>query len=214
MALESSSDFCSLALSVNNRLFSRHKATPREHNQVIIPTLEALFREASVNLSDMDAVVYGRGPGSFTGIRIVAAVAQAISMTHDIPLHAVSSLSAMALSAPPKSHVLTLLDARLGELYWCAWQRQPDKLLPLTQEAVSTPQVLVDWLAKQAVSDWVVLGSGGVILERVWSLKGCSTDFECVPRASNLFPLMSSKTTGSPALELPIYLRTEAHWKK
>lgn len=215
IALETSSDFCSLALSAEGTVLTYHQATPRQHNQVIIAALEDLIARSGWALSGMDAVVYGKGPGSFTGVRISAAIAQAISMANNLPLHSVSSLAAMAFSAPPDSHVLTLLNAHLGELYWCAYRRQPGGLEPLVEETVSTPDKLIDWLDRKGLSKWIVLGDGGPILAQSWpELSRHEGDYERAPKASDLIPLMSDATSGLPDLELPVYLKAERPWRK
>lgn len=215
IALESSSSFCSLALSVDGRILSCHEQVNRNHNAVILKYLNSLLTQAGIVATDLDAVVYGRGPGSFTGVRIAASVAQAVALANNLPLHAISSLAAMAWSAPLNTHVLTLLDARLGELYWSAWRRCDKGLDALVDEAVANPEQVAIWLQEHTDIKWLVLGEGGALLQDVWpQWADQNQDFECLPNARSLIPLMGADTTGSPEIELPVYLRAEKPWRK
>ena len=215
IALECSASFCSLALSVGGRISSCHEQVNRNHNAVILKYLNSLLTQADITVTNLNAVVYGRGPGSFTGVRIAASVAQAVAFANNIPLHAVSSLAAMAWSAPPNTHVLTLLDARLGELYWSAWRRHDQGIDALVDEAAASPEQVAAWLQEHADIKWLVLGEGGALLQGVWlQWADQNQDFGRLPNACSLIPLMSAGTTGSPEIELPVYLRAEKPWRK
>lgn len=215
LALESSSDFCSLALSVDGSILEHNDAACRQHNEIILPSLDALLIKAGVRLSELEAVVYGRGPGSFTGVRVAASVAQAIALAHDVPIHAVSSLAALALSAPPDTHVLTVLDARLGELYWAAYYRHGGSVTELVADAVGTPEKVSLWLEQAAVSGWLVLGEGGGLLQPVWpQLSHQQQDFSRMPKAKDLLPLVRAGAAGTAQAALPVYLRAKRPWRK
>lgn len=215
LALESSSDFCSLALSVDGSIWEHNDPACRQHNEIMLPSLDALLIKASIRLGELEAVVYGRGPGSFTGVRVAASVAQAIAMAHDVPIYAVSSLAALALSAPLDTHALTVLDARLGELYWAAYYRHGGSVTELVVDTVGTPDEVSLWLEQAAVSDWLVLGEGGGLLQHVWpQLSRQQQDFNRVPKAKDLLPLMRSDAAGTAHTALPVYLRAERPWRR
>lgn len=215
LGLESSLNFCSLAVLTQNQVVEHHAPAPLRHNEVLLPQLNELLARAEIKLSDVRKVAYGRGPGSFTGVRVAAATAQAIALARNLPIYALSSLAALALSAQPDTKVLTLLDARLGELYWAAWLRHRTGVTELAKEAVASAAEIVHWLDNYPATNWLVLGEGGKLLQDVWpQLAQQEQDFHRVPRARDLLALIPSRAPGIPETELPIYLRAEKPWRK
>lgn len=125
LALETSSATGSIALGVGGHVLERTIAAAREQTARIVPEVEALLAEASLSLGELDAIVFGRGPGSFTGLRIAAAVAQGFALASDRPLVAVSSLAGLAQRAWREHGIeqaLVCIDARMGEVYWAAFR--------------------------------------------------------------------------------------------
>ncbi|ANF58788.1 tRNA (adenosine(37)-N6)-threonylcarbamoyltransferase complex dimerization subunit type 1 TsaB [Halotalea alkalilenta] len=130
LALDASSSACSVALwrgdaSGRGELFQRYEIAPRQHTQKLLPMVDAVLGEAGVALSSIDALAYGHGPGSFTGIRIAAGVAQGLAFGAGRALLGVSTLEALALDAYLRHGtelVLAALDARMGELYTGAFR--------------------------------------------------------------------------------------------
>jgi tRNA threonylcarbamoyladenosine biosynthesis protein TsaB len=127
LALDTSSAQCSVALAVGERMIVREVATAREHAQLILPMVDAVLQEAGVSLRQLDGIAFGRGPGSFTGVRVAAAVTQGLAVGADLPVLPVSSLRALAAQALRRmvvhspGHVLACMDARMGEVYWAAF---------------------------------------------------------------------------------------------
>ena len=100
------------------------------HAETLLPLLRGALAEAGWHLNDLDAIVYDVGPGMFTGLRVAAALAQGLAVACDKPLVPVSSLETLAESAyqlTGDSQILTLLDARMNEIYAAAWQRTADQ---------------------------------------------------------------------------------------
>ena len=124
LALDTSGSACSVALWSDAGLLIGHEETAqRQHTQRLLPMIKSLLLEADVNLSSLDAIAYGRGPGSFTGIRIAAGVAQGLAFGIDCPVIPVSTLAALALrmyqpSETAQPAFACCLDARMGEVYW------------------------------------------------------------------------------------------------
>lgn len=124
LALETASEACSAALWHDGAVYQRLEVAPRRHGELILVMAEAVMAEAGCRRSDLDLVAFGRGPGAFTGLRIAAGVAQGIAFARDLPVAPVSSLQALAQGALRERgwrRVLAAFDARMGEVYWGAF---------------------------------------------------------------------------------------------
>ncbi len=134
LALETSTEACSAALYLDGEVAERYQLAPRQHNKLILPMLASLLAEAGLSLRQMDALAFGRGPGSFTGVRIAAGIVQGLSFGADLPVAPVSTLAAMALEAfaeTDKHFAFPCIDARMGEVYWGVYRRGEDGLAGL-----------------------------------------------------------------------------------
>ena len=123
LAFDTSTEACSCAVLQGSRLEERFELIPRQHTQRLLPMIHDLLRELGLGFADLDAVAFGKGPGSFTGLRIAAGVAQGIAFAADLPVIGVSTLAALALEAAeslPTALVFSCLDARINEIY-CGW---------------------------------------------------------------------------------------------
>lgn len=160
LALETSGACCSAALLIADRLEQRREHAPRRHADLILGMLDDLLREAGLRLSELDAIAYGRGPGSFTGVRIAAAVAQGVAFGANRPVIAVSTLAATARAAYRRTgqrRIACALDARMGEVYWgCFSAEGPNALTLIDQERVVAPALT----PALAGTGWSGAGSG------------------------------------------------------
>lgn len=121
LAIDSSTEFASVALSIKGELRYKEHDAKRQHAHLLLPMIESLLAEAGLGFSQLDTLVYGRGPGSFTGLRIACSVAKGLAYAHDLPLIPVSSLAAIAEQALKQFNevcVLSVIDARMNQLYW------------------------------------------------------------------------------------------------
>lgn len=147
LAIETASTACSAALYIDGEVEERHALAPRQHAALILPMVESLLVEAGLNIHQLDAVAFGRGPGSFTGVRIAASVVQGIALGADLPVVAVSSLATLALGAMRETgleRVMAALDARMQEVYWGVYQRDGRGLpVVLGKEYVCSPTTVV-----------------------------------------------------------------------
>lgn len=154
LGLDTSGDACSAALLVDGAITQRLELAPRRHGELILGMLQALLEDAGLRLSDLDAMAFGRGPGSFTGVRIAVAVAQGVAFGAGLDTVPVSTLAALAQGEHRRSgrrRILAALDARMGEVYWGCFElgprgvmvpRGPELVCP--PDRVPTPQGL-DW---------------------------------------------------------------------
>ncbi|WP_151636419.1 tRNA (adenosine(37)-N6)-threonylcarbamoyltransferase complex dimerization subunit type 1 TsaB [Noviherbaspirillum aerium] len=125
LAIETSSDLASAALLHNGRLLARDSSGVQTHSQSVLPMVQQLLAEAGVPLSQCDAIAFGAGPGSFTGVRTACGVAQGLAFGADLPLVPVVTLQAMAQACRERcgaDEVLVALDARMEEVYWAEYR--------------------------------------------------------------------------------------------
>lgn len=125
LAIDTSTEKASVALAVGDVFYHAEQGNLREHAQFILPMVAGLLEQAGLTLAELDGLVVGRGPGSFTGLRIACSVVKGLAYPHDLPVYPVSGLAAIANEAfhsavdlAPKTRVLALIDARMHEVYW------------------------------------------------------------------------------------------------
>lgn len=94
----------------------------------VLVTLNRLLESENLSLGEIDALVVGIGPGSFTGVRTACAVALGLSLARALPLYPVCTLDALAATESADS-VIAMLDARMGEVYWAAYRREEGRLV-------------------------------------------------------------------------------------
>jgi tRNA threonylcarbamoyladenosine biosynthesis protein TsaB len=160
LAVETATTACSAALFLDGSILERHALAPRQHAALILPMIESLLVEVDLQAGQLDAVVFGQGPGSFTGVRIAASVVQGIAFGAGLPVVPVSSLATLALGAMEESgeaQVMAALDARMAEVYWGVYTRGDDGL-PVRQaeECVAAP----DTVPLPPPGRWIGAGSG------------------------------------------------------
>ncbi|HXU41735.1 MAG TPA: tRNA (adenosine(37)-N6)-threonylcarbamoyltransferase complex dimerization subunit type 1 TsaB [Burkholderiales bacterium] len=150
-ALETSTDWCSVALWVDGEIHALERRTPNRHSEHVLPMLESLTKQAG----RLDAIAFGAGPGSFTGLRIACGVAQGIAFAHGLPVLGVSTLEATAEEAGAP-RVVACLDARMREVYYAALEKREHGW----QEVIAA-QCVAPAEAPQAPGDgWVGAGNG------------------------------------------------------
>ena len=144
LAFDTSTTACSVALLQGDITLSEHKVAPMKQAGLILPMIQHLLDQAGVTLQALDAVAYGCGPGSFTGIRIASSVAQGIGFAYSLPIIQISSLAAIAQAAYIAQRCTKLLvsvDARMEQVYWGVYEVNQAGLVELIgEEAVYAPQ--------------------------------------------------------------------------
>ena len=144
LALDTATEACSAALSVDGVVSERYEVIGRGHAERLLPMVQELLAEAGVALAALDGIAFGRGPGSFTGLRIGAGVTQGLAFGAGLRVVPVSDLAALASRAARlrgERFVLACLDARMAQVYWAAYDcADPAAPVALTPEAVSDPE--------------------------------------------------------------------------
>lgn len=145
LAIDTSTDTASVALLTKGNLYYEEQGAQRQHAALILPMIEQLLAKSGLGLKELDGLVYGRGPGSFTGLRIACSVAKGLAYSQDLPLYPVSSLAAIAQQVRESqdyvigSGILALLDARMKQLYWAYFADEQVEV----EEIVSDPADLL-----------------------------------------------------------------------
>lgn len=144
LAIETSATACSVALLLDNEIKFQHIDAPMQQAQCILSMIDNLLAAAQVPLSELTALAWGSGPGSFTGIRVAASVVQGLGFALNLPIIQVSSLAALAQTAYDAlgwEHLLVAVDARIQEVYWATYSVNRQGYVELVgSEIVSTPE--------------------------------------------------------------------------
>ncbi|MER3546582.1 MAG: tRNA (adenosine(37)-N6)-threonylcarbamoyltransferase complex dimerization subunit type 1 TsaB [Rhodanobacteraceae bacterium] len=213
LAIETSTECCSVALLHDNALIERSELAPRRHAELVLPMAESLLSEAGLQRAQLDGIAVGRGPGAFTGVRLAVSVAQGLAFALDLPVVTISSLAALAMqSVRNGAAVLAVIDARMGEVYAGAFAFDANGLLrPLDEERV----VRAEDLSLPGQQNWNVIGSGWAayrhaLLARLPSPPMWEED-EAFPQARDVarlaLPQFEAGNFLPPERTLPVYLR-------
>ena len=121
-ALDTSTEWCSVALWRDGEIAGAERRAGNRHSELVLPLLENLLKRTNLSVGELDAVAFGAGPGSFTGLRIACGIAQGLAFPRGIPVLGVSTLEAIAEESGA-ARVLACIDARMREVYYAALQR-------------------------------------------------------------------------------------------
>lgn len=217
LALDTATEACSVALMVDGDVSEKFRLAPREHNRIILPMIQEVLADAEIGLSGLDAIAFGCGPGSFTGVRIAAGVVQGLSLGLDCPVIPVSTLAALAFEALKECQVEqahAAIDARMGEVYWGTYRKaRGDSVVCVVEEKVIPP----DQVVSTALSSDVAIGSGwmtygGTLASRLGQpqIKILADRFpraECIVHLAST--LLQEGITCRPEDVEPVYLRND-----
>ena len=229
LALDTATEACSVALLRGSEKTHLAQFAQREHTKHILPMVDEILAQAGITLHQVDALVFGRGPGSFTGVRIGAGIAQGLAFGADLPVIPVSNLAAMAQAAYAQyqaENVLTAIDARMNEVYFAQWQAQKVRSdfgefldwQPVIAEQVCSPSKAIEQVVQQHHENAVLAGTGWAAYPELSDANfGKATEIT-LPSALYMLDLAVPKwfagETISPLEIEPIYLRNEVTWKK
>lgn len=228
LALETSTEACSVALSIDGDVRERFELAPRKHAERVLPMIDELLAEAGIGKRQLDAIAVARGPGAFTGVRLALAVAQGIAVALGLPLLPISSLAALAQTAvdtlqtdggaqPPTSlslddcRWLALADARMGEIYTGAFIAREGRVVADGVEAV-LPVAAIDAPSDRPL---VLIGNGyaahRAALDGHFGARAVLRLPEILPHAAAMIRLAERDwhvgVRVDPALVEPTYLR-------
>lgn len=225
LALDTSTEACSVALWHKGEKTHLDELAQRTHTKRILPMVDELLANSGINLKQLDALAFGRGPGSFTGVRVGAGIAQGLALGADLPVIAVSNLTAMVQAAfelHQAENVAAAIDARMNEVYFSQVKRekvrselgeffqwnpvieeqvcQPEKVLEQLSD-LSAYRVGTGWAAYPQFKDSGLEGSDIILPSAQYMLELALTDYA------------QNKIISALEIE-PVYLRNEVTWKK
>lgn len=212
LAFETSTEACSVAVSVDGRVLERFELAPRRHTELALPWAEALLAEAGITRRQLDAVAVGRGPGAFTGVRLAIAVGQGIALALDLPLVPVSTLAALAMRGAGE-RCIAAIDARMGEVYLGRFARAGAGIRALSTEVVVRPE-----LAELPDGDgWHGVGTGFGAADNAlparFGQRLAAVDAQALPHAADVAQLAALALAGgeglAPERVEPAYLRND-----
>ncbi len=215
LAIESSTESCSVALQVGEQVLERWVVQPQGHAKTILPWASEMLAEAGLSYAQLDRLVVARGPGGFTSLRIGLAIVQGLALAHDLPVHPASSLEVLAESADPEkthSRLLALFDARMGEVY-AGWYEQSAAARSRVGDELLCPP---DALEAPHGQSWFAIGPGVTTFrDTLRSNLGdrlhlpYSDDDTIWPRATALLRLADSVSPVAGHEISPTYLRDQ-----
>lgn len=218
LALDTATECCSAALLIDGRLLTREAELVRGHGERILPMIDELLREAGIGLSGLHAIAFGRGPGSFTGVRLAAGVVQGLAFGAGLAVVAISDLSALAQRAfdgdGSVARALVCNDARMQEVYWGCFERGSDGLaLSRGPERVGPAGSVV---LPPTWTNAAGIGRGFAAYPALRALAGVAVREgwdRLLPRAAEVarlaVPELAAGRLLAPEAALPVYLRDD-----
>ncbi len=215
LAIDTSGEACSVALLISGDAEQCLAQEPRRHGELVLGMMDELLARAQIGLTQLDALAFGRGPGSFTGVRIATAVVQGAAFGADLPVVPVSTLAALArgqVRGTGCRRILAALDARMGELYWGPYQLDAGDLVKLVgTELVASPELV----SLPQDGDWCGCGSGwsahGEVLRQRMGSRLLSLTPDAYCEAQDIAALAAAEVAAGRAVTaeraLPVYLR-------
>lgn len=220
LALDTSTEFLSLAIQAGDKIFTHHQHVGNASSELILPQIQALLDAANISLKDIHGIAFGAGPGAFTGVRIACGVAQGLGFGANIPVVGVNTLLAVAQGCFIQNNgadkVIVCLDARMGEIYHAAFEKINNQWLELSETQVCKPEAAPVLPCRPSTGKvWVGAGSGwaayGEILSSIYAQNLTKIMAEITPTAEAILQLAKpifAAGEAKPASEAaPIYIR-------
>jgi len=218
LALETSTEFCSVALNLDGEVSGKEILAGRNHSEMILAMVQEMLAEAGLALQQIDGIAFGAGPGSFTGLRIACGVAQGLAFAADLPVAAIGTLEAVAQQIDQRK-VIVALDARMSEIYHAAFE----KITGQSWEMISPPALCPPQHAPLVSgNEWHGCGSGFDVYHDILTMQ-YRTNIRQIhsglhPRAHEMAQLALPKFRDGAytdaALAAPLYIRNKVALKE
>jgi len=220
LAIDTSTDFCSVAASRGEALVSRHEPAGQRQGEMILGMVEAVLIDARLELSQIDGIAFGAGPGSFTGLRIAAGVTQGLALARGVGVVGIGSLLALAEEASDEAadaQIISCLDAHMGEVYHAAYRRAGARWEEVCAPGLYKPEAV----PVMSGDEWTGCGDGfAAYRERLEARLGGSVSEirpEAGPTARAVLKLAMPRFAAGESMDaaaaLPVYLRDKVALK-
>jgi tRNA threonylcarbamoyladenosine biosynthesis protein TsaB len=209
-AIETSTEWCSVALWCDGEIAAIERRAANRHSELVLPMLERLISNAGMTLAQLDAVAFGAGPGSFTGLRIACGLAQGLAFARARPVIGISTLETLA-EASGAPRVVACIDARMSEVYYAALEKRGGRWV----EAIPVRCVAPQAAPPPAGEDWVGCGNGFAVYGDM-GLKKIRPDVHpgAVAVAQLAAPRLAAGEGVDAALAAPVYVRDKVAFTK
>jgi tRNA threonylcarbamoyladenosine biosynthesis protein TsaB len=216
LSLETSTEYCSAALWQDGAVRERCELVGQKHSEVLMAMVDGVLKDAGCTIRDVEGIAFGKGPGSFTGVRIACGVAQGLALGVDLKVVGICTLQALA-EASGRDKVIAAIDARMQELYLAAYEKRNGTwatvIEPCLCKAEEAPQV--------TGGDWFGAGTGFAVnaasLQAHYGGQLSGVDAQAVPQAGAIARLAAGEFAAGnaqdAALALPLYLRDKVALK-
>jgi tRNA threonylcarbamoyladenosine biosynthesis protein TsaB len=216
IALETSTEYCSLAVSRGALVFERSFHAGQRHSELALPALRELLRQAALDMHAVEGIAYGAGPGSFTGLRIACGIAQGLALARNLPVAGIGTLLALAEDCGADK-VVACLDARMGEVYHAAYCKNGGNWIEMHAPALYQPQSV----PQVEGGGWVGCGSAFRVhraaLEQCYGGKISRTDAGAIPNAAAMLRLAQAVFAAGQGVDAaaasPLYVRDKVALK-
>jgi tRNA threonylcarbamoyladenosine biosynthesis protein TsaB len=220
LAIDTSTDFCSVAASRGEELVSRHEPAGQRQAEMILGMVEAVLVDARLELSQIDGIAFGAGPGSFTGLRIAAGVTQGLALARGLGVVGVGSMLALAEEASDEAavaRIICCLDAHMGEVYHAAYRRAGARWEEVSAPGLYRPETV----PVVSGGEWTGCGDGFAAYRESLAarLGGCVSEIRAgiYPTARAVLKLAMPRFAAGEAMDaaaaVPVYLRDKVALK-
>jgi tRNA threonylcarbamoyladenosine biosynthesis protein TsaB len=216
IALETSTEYCSLAVSRGALVYERRIHAGQRHSELVLPALRELLQQAGLELQFIEGIAFGAGPGSFTGLRIACGIAQGLALARNLPVAGIGTLVALAEDCGADK-AIACLDARMGEVYHGAYRKSGGLWSEMHAPALYKP----DAVPQVEGGDWTACGSGfrahGAALARRYNGRISRTDAGAIPTAAAMLRLAREVFAAGRGVDAaaaaPLYVRDKVALK-
>lgn len=217
LAIDTATEACMIGLQAGERRFAHTERAGRAQTERILPMIDALSETAGIALRELDAIVMGRGPGAFTGLRVTAGVVQGLAFALDLPVVPLSSLRILAQTAARRhgaERVIAAFDARMDEVYWCACEYRDGIMVTVGEERLTPPEQV----GQDLDGAWFGVGPAWAAYAGRMGARLSTADEGLMPQGEDALELgaraLAAGEVVPPERAIPVYLRNQVAWKK
>jgi len=220
LIIDTSTEACSVAITHGEALYHQQDVTPRSHTKMVLPMVDAMLNKANLTLKELDAIAWGRGPGSFTGVRIGTGIMQGLALGANKPVIGISTLATMAQQAMDEhgaTDVIAAIDARMNEVYWGVFKNIEGIATLVGQEMVVKPEAIDN--AALEDTQYMAVGTAWSAYPALKDIANIEVNTDILyPSSHAMAPLAKAQFRLGHAVDVddasPVYVRDTVTWQK